>query len=145
MFPLLCGAVRISGRRLTSLGRVDEDREEAPMKERKQKSVFREYAESIVIAILLAVIMRHFVVQAFKIPSGSMEQTLMIGDHILVNKFLYRFTSPKRFDVIVFKYPWEENRDFIIRQRGYGMVISGPLWCRKKVIRLKSVRITIFI
>lgn len=85
------------------------------MKERKQKSVFREYAESIVIAVLLAVIMRHFVVQAFKIPSGSMEQTLLIGDHILVNKFLYRFTYPKRFDVIVFKYPWEDNRDFIKR------------------------------
>jgi signal peptidase I len=94
---------------------MHEDREEAIMKERKQKSVFREYAESIIIAVVLAVVMRQFVVQAFKIPSGSMEQTLEIGDHILVNKFLYRFTSPERFDVIVFKYPWEENRDFIKR------------------------------
>jgi signal peptidase I len=85
------------------------------MKRRKEKSVFREYAESIIFAIVLAFIMRQFVVQAFKIPSGSMEQTLLIGDHILVNKFLYRFTLPKRFDIIVFKYPWEEDRDFIKR------------------------------
>ncbi|MEE8304861.1 MAG: signal peptidase I [Candidatus Tectomicrobia bacterium] len=85
------------------------------MKQRKEKSVFREYAESIIIAVVLAIVMRQFVVQAFKIPSGSMEQTLQIGDHILVNKFLYRFTHPKRFDVIVFKYPWDEERDFIKR------------------------------
>ncbi len=84
-------------------------------KSRKQKSVLRENVESIVIAIVLAFIMRQFVVQAFKIPSGSMEETLQIGDHILVNKFLYRFSSPKLADVIVFKYPWEDNRDFIKR------------------------------
>jgi signal peptidase I len=85
------------------------------MRRRKEKSQFREYAESIIFAIVLAIVMRHFVVQAFKIPSGSMEETLLIGDHILVNKFLYRFTSPGRFDVIVFKYPWEDDRDFIKR------------------------------
>lgn len=85
------------------------------MKRQKQKSVFREYAESIVIAVVLAFVLRQFVVQAFKIPSGSMEETLLIGDHILVNKFLYYFTPPKRFDVIVFKYPWEDDRDFIKR------------------------------
>ena len=85
------------------------------MRRQKPKSVFREYAESIIIAIVLAFVLRQFVVQAFKIPSGSMEETLLIGDHILVNKFLYYFTPPKRFDVIVFKYPWEEDRDFIKR------------------------------
>jgi signal peptidase I len=85
------------------------------MRRRKEKSQFREYAESIIFAIVLAIVMRQFVVQAFKIPSGSMEETLLIGDHILVNKFLYRFTSPERFDVIVFKYPWEDDRDFIKR------------------------------
>ena len=84
-------------------------------KPRKEKSVWRENLESIVIAIILAVLMRQFVVQAFKIPSGSMQETLQIGDHILVNKFLYRFTRPKLSDVIVFKYPWENNRDFIKR------------------------------
>jgi signal peptidase I len=85
------------------------------MKQRQAKSAFREYAESIIFAVVLAFVLRQFVVQAFKIPSGSMEETLLIGDHILVNKFLYYFTSPKRFAVIVFKYPWEEDRDFIKR------------------------------
>ena len=90
-------------------------REEETMRRRKEKSVFREYAESIIIAILLALVMRQFVVQAFKIPSGSMEHTLEIGDHILVNKFLYTFTRPQLFDVIVFKFPWDKKRDFIKR------------------------------
>jgi signal peptidase I len=88
------------------------------MKRRKEKSQFREYAESIILAVILALVMRQFVVQAFKIPSGSMEETLLIGDHILVNKFLYHFAKPKRFDVIVFQYPWEEDRDFIKRVIG---------------------------
>lgn len=88
------------------------------MKQRKEKSQFREYAESIIFAVILALVMRQFVVQAFKIPSGSMEQTLLIGDHILVNKFLYHFAKPKRFDVMVFQYPWEEDRDFIKRVIG---------------------------
>jgi signal peptidase I len=85
------------------------------LKSRKEKSALRENAESIVIAIILAFVMRQFVVQAFKIPSGSMEQTLLIGDHILVNKFIYHFARPDLFDVIVFKYPWEDKRDFIKR------------------------------
>lgn len=85
------------------------------MKSSKEKSTFREYAESLIVALLLALLMRHFVVQAFKIPSGSMETTLLIGDHILVNKFLYHFTVPERFDVIVFEYPWDDDRDFIKR------------------------------
>ncbi len=84
-------------------------------KPRKEKSALRENVESIIIAIILAIVMRQFVVQAFKIPSESMRETLQVGDHILVNKFLYRFTTPKLFDVIVFKYPWEEKRDFIKR------------------------------
>ena len=88
------------------------------MQQGKAKSTFREYAESIIFAVVLALIMRQFVVQAFKIPSGSMEATLLIGDHILVNKFLYYFTSPQRFDVIVFRYPWDEERDFIKRVIG---------------------------
>ncbi len=85
------------------------------VKQRKAKSALRENIESIVIAIILALVMREFVVQAFKIPSGSMQETLQIGDHILVNKFLYYFTRPQRFDVIVFEYPWDRKRDFIKR------------------------------
>ncbi len=81
----------------------------------KKKSVWREYAEAFAIAIILALVIRAFVVQAFKIPSGSMLPTLQVGDHILVNKFIYWFTEPKRGDIIVFRFPKDEGRDFIKR------------------------------
>jgi signal peptidase I len=96
----------------------------------KKKSTLREYGEAAVIAILLALFIRTFVVQAFKIPSGSMKPTLQIGDHILVNKFLYGvklpfirstlipISQPKRGDVIVFVYPVDESKDFIKRVIG---------------------------
>ena len=64
---------------------------------------------------ILNQVMRRVVIQAFKIPSGAMEGTLLNGDHILVNKFLYHFTDPTQFDVIIFRYPWDEERDFIKR------------------------------
>ncbi|MDA0999308.1 MAG: signal peptidase I [bacterium] len=83
-----------------------------------KKSVVREYAEAILIALALALFVRTFVVQAFKIPSGSMEETLLIGDHILVNKFIYWFREPRRGDVIVFRFPRDESRDFIKRVVG---------------------------
>jgi signal peptidase I len=82
------------------------------------KSVVREYAEALIIAVLLALVIRTFVVQAFKIPSGSMLPTLQIGDHILVNKFLYYFRPIQRGEVIVFKFPQDESRDFIKRVIG---------------------------
>jgi len=93
----------------------------------KRKHIIREYAESIIIAVILALIIRTFIVQAFKIPSGSMEDTLAIGDHILVNKFIYgtklpftdkrylKIRDPKRGDVIVFEYPEDPSKDFIKR------------------------------
>ena len=92
-----------------------------------KKSIVREYSEAIIIAIILALIIRTFVIQAFKIPSGSMIPTLVVGDHILVNKFLYSvkvpftdhilfsFDDPERLDIIVFKYPGDEDKDFIKR------------------------------
>ncbi len=86
----------------------------------RRKSVVREYVEAILIAVLLALLIRTFVVQAFKIPSGSMIPTLLVGDHILVNKFVYRFRDPARGDVVVFKYPVDEHRDFIKRVIGVG-------------------------
>ena len=94
----------------------------------KQKSVAREYAEALIVALVLALFIRSFVVQAFKIPSGSMLPTLQIGDHILVNKFLYGLRLPYPFekvlvqwgqphegDVIVFIYPRDRTKDFIKR------------------------------
>lgn len=96
----------------------------------RQKSVVREYAESIIIAVVLALVIRTFVVQAFKIPSGSMEDTLLIGDHILVNKLSYGVRipvvdskirlmglvgDPQRGDIIVFPFPRDPARDFIKR------------------------------
>jgi len=95
---------------------------------KKKKSLVREYVEAIIIAVLLALLIRTFVVQAFTIPSGSMIPTLLVGDYILVNKFIYRFKEPLRGDVIVFKYPWDEKRDFIKRVIGMGgeeIVIKG--------------------
>jgi signal peptidase I len=95
-----------------------------------KKSTLREYFESIVIAVILALFIRTFVVQAFKIPTGSMEENLLIGDHLLVNKFVFgasqtaleRSLLPvgtiKRRDIIVFKYPEEPDRDFIKRVIG---------------------------
>ncbi|ULA65185.1 MAG: Signal peptidase I [Nitrospira sp.] len=105
------------------------------------KSIVREYAEAIIVAMLLAFAIRVFVVQAFKIPSGSMIPTLLIGDHILVSKLSYGvqwpadcklqwnfppincytstnvmpFGKPQRGDVIVFRFPEDEEKDFIKR------------------------------
>ena len=97
---------------------------------KRKKSVVREYAEAIGIAILLALFIRTFVVQAFKIPSGSMLPTLLIGDHLLVNKFIYGIRipfsgkvlvplkDPKSGDIIVFKFPKDRSIDYIKRVVG---------------------------
>ncbi|PIQ97540.1 MAG: signal peptidase I [Nitrospinae bacterium CG11_big_fil_rev_8_21_14_0_20_56_8] len=106
---------------------------------KKSKSVVRETTEAILIALFLALFIRTFILQAFKIPSGSMMNTLLIGDHILVSKFAYGihipneipFTgaklfpdivlfqkTPQRGDIIVFKFPRDESRDFIKRVIG---------------------------
>jgi len=96
----------------------------------KKKSVLRDWTESIIIAFLLAMVIRAFVVQAFKIPTGSMRMTLQEGDLILVNKFVYgakvpfsnsylpALRGPKRGDVVVFVYPEDKKKDFIKRLVG---------------------------
>jgi signal peptidase I len=107
----------------------------------RRKPLWREYAEAIIVAMLLAFAIRVFIVQAFKIPSGSMIPTLLIGDHILVSKLSYgiqwpgdcrfkmalppmtcytttnlvAFGPPQRADIIVFRYPEDEEKDFIKR------------------------------
>jgi len=114
------------------------------MAEKKKKQHFREVVEAIVVALVLALLIRTFVVQAFKIPSGSMEDTLLIGDHILVSKFSYGLQVPKpamikfmgatvpffetrlvnawgkveRGDVVVFRFPGDRSKDYIKRVIG---------------------------
>lgn len=99
-------------------------------KTKKTKSTLREYIEAFAIAILLALFIRTFIVQAFKIPSGSMLPTLQIGDHLLVSKFIYGIKmpfsgvtlvpirTPERYDVVVFKYPMDRSVDYIKRVIG---------------------------
>jgi len=103
---------------------------------RQKKNVIREYIEAILVALIAALILRIFVIQAFRIPTGSMKSTLLIGDFLLVNKFIYgvrtpdriplvdikipylrlpAFKEPKPGDIIVFKYPLDEKLDYIKR------------------------------
>ncbi|HBJ76249.1 MAG: signal peptidase I [Smithellaceae bacterium] len=96
------------------------------------KSKVQEYIEAIIIAILIAVVIRTLIIQAYKIPSQSMVPTLLVGDHLLVNKFIYGVkipvirttlipvTEPKRGDIIVFIYPQDRTKDFIKRVIGVG-------------------------
>ncbi len=99
-------------------------------KQPKVKGQTRELIEAVLVAIVLALFIRTFIVQAFKIPSGSMIPTLQVGDHILVNKFIYgipnpladekfvEFGIPERGDVIVFRFPNDPDKDFIKRVIG---------------------------
>ena len=97
---------------------------------RHKKGILREYLEAAIIAVFLALFIRTFVIQAYKIPSGSMQPTLLVGDHILVSKFIYGIkapfinrtivpiSKPKRGDVIVFTYPLDKSKDYIKRVIG---------------------------
>jgi len=96
-------------------------------KERKPRSVVREYVEAALWALVLTLFLRAFVIQAFRIPSASMQDTLLIGDFLFVNKFEYGakipFTNirlpglrdPRAGDVIVFQFPQDLSKDFIKR------------------------------
>lgn len=122
--------------------------EAAPGAETFAKSTLREYFESIVIAVILALFIRTFVVQAFKIPTGSMENNLLIGDHLLVNKFVFGpsasalerailpFGTISRGDIVVFKYPEEPQRDFIKRVIG---LPGDTLELREKKVYINGV------
>ena len=93
----------------------------------KKPGIVREYYEAILVAVIFALFVRTFVVQAFQVPSGSMEKTVLIGDHMLVNKFIFAphanlafdrllpYREPARGDVFVFKFPENPDRDFIKR------------------------------
>lgn len=112
-------------------------KEDAPA-DKNIKSKLRENIEAILIAVVLALFIRTFIIQAFKIPSGSMKETLQIGDHILVNKFIYGvkipFTGttiipikqPKHEDIVVFRFPKDPDKDFIKRVVGTaGDIVEG--------------------
>ncbi len=104
----------------------------------RKKPWYREYAEALIVAAILALLIRTFVVQAFKIPSGSMEDTLLVGDHLLVNKFIYGtqlpFTDlrllpirhPERGDVIVFEFPEDRDKPFYKRRDFIKRVVGVP-------------------
>src|SRR5512137_719102 len=99
-------------------------------KNKRERSTFREYFELIAETAVFVFFVMTFVVQAFQIPTGSMEPTLLVGDFLLVNKFVYANTeSPidrallprraiRRQDIVVFKYPNELNRDYVKRAIG---------------------------
>lgn len=118
------------------------------MTTKPNKSIAREWIESIIIAFIMAMVIRTFVIQAFKIPTGSMRMTLLEGDIILVNKFIYgakvpffniplpKMTSPQRGDVIVFIYPEDPKKDFIKRLVGLPgetvEIINGTIYINDK-------------
>jgi signal peptidase I len=115
-----------------------------------RKSTAREYFESLVIAVALALFARTFVFQAFKIPTGSMEPNLLIGDHLIVNKMVYAPTAsgldrallPKRDiargEIVVFKYPKDPSRDFIKRVIG---LPGDTLEMRRKQLYINGRRL----
>jgi signal peptidase I len=103
-----------------------------------KKPWYREWSEALIVAVVLALIIRTFLFQAFKIPSGSMLDTLLIGDHLLVNKFIYgtklpfsderylALREPERGDVIVFEFPEDEGKSYFDRRDFIKRVIGLP-------------------
>ncbi len=99
----------------SNIGRQEIHPVRSAKKGRKGKSIIREYIETIVIALLAALILRIFVVSAYRVASGSMEDTLMTGDYIFVNKLAYKWSEPQPGDIIVFSNPYDPGRDYIKR------------------------------
>ncbi|MDK2897253.1 MAG: signal peptidase [Candidatus Atribacteria bacterium] len=81
----------------------------------RKKSALRELVETVVWALIIALLIRYFVVEGYYIPSGSMKPTLVPGERVLVAKFIYRFTEPTRGDIVVFKYPIDNRKNLIKR------------------------------
>ncbi len=110
----------------------------AQVEEKPRKSQLRDWTEALIVAAILALIIRTFVVQAFKIPSGSMEDTLLIGDHLLVNKFIYgtslpfadepvlKMRDPQRGDIIVFEFPEDKGKSYFKRRDFIKRIVGLP-------------------
>ncbi len=92
-----------------------DPQQETQVEEKPRKSAIREMMESVIIAVLLAAIIRLLILEPFYIPSGSMEPTLMIGDRIIVSKVTYQLREPQQGDIVVFKYPLDPSRNFVKR------------------------------
>ncbi|MBX7148354.1 signal peptidase I [bacterium] len=123
-----------------------------------KKNIIREYAEALITAVLLAFVIRSFIIEPYKIPSKSMVPTLLVGDHIFVNKFVYglripgtekwiaKFSEPKRGEVIVFIYPEDKSLDFIKRVVGlpgdHIRVHDGVLYINDQKIASVDLNIT---
>lgn len=115
----------------------------------RKKNVFLEYLEVILIALLLTLVIRTFAVQAYRIPSGSMLETLQIGDQLLVNRLSYglfvpfkddpivTWSEPQRGDIIVFEYPMDPDVDFIKRVIG---VPGDKISMQDKVLYVNGVK-----
>lgn len=107
-----------------------------------KKSTMREYAESLISAFILALIVLTFIGRAFKIPSSSMYPTLKIGDRIFVNRFVYKLSKPKCGDIAVFIYPADNKRDFIKRVIGLPgetmEIINGHILVNGKFVKSPS-------
>ena len=114
---------------MSEVTRVAEVESAVGQKEEKERTTLREYAESLLVTVILALFGTSFVVQAFKIPSQSMEQTLLIGDHLLVNKFIFGgrggwyekflpYRPIRRGDIIVFKFPYDDHPHYVKRVIG---------------------------
>jgi len=125
-----------------------EEKKSGQLVSRPRKGLVRELTEGLLTAFVIAAVLKLFIIQAFRIPSGSMIPTLLIGDQILVSKlsyglkspfhdrYLFRTGSPKRGDVVVFKYPKDESKDFIKRVVG---IPGDHIVIRKKQIFINGV------
>lgn len=114
-----------------------------------KKPWYREWSEALIVAVILALIIRTFLFQAFKIPSGSMLDTLLIGDHLLVNKFIYgtqlpgsaerymAIRDPERGDVVVFEFPDDESKPYFQRRDFIKRVVGLP----GEVVEIKAKQV----
>ncbi|MED6334787.1 MAG: signal peptidase I, partial [Planctomycetota bacterium] len=114
---------------------MSDDREQAEATKPWQGNI-----EALAVAIIMALLLKYFIIEAYKIPSGSMQPTLIgdkdtqVFDRILVDKLSFRLRAPKRFEVVVFKYPLDLSKNFVKRIIGIGpeelRILDGDLWHR---------------
>ena len=125
----------------TSPGRVESGTASPEALEKKVRTL--EYVEAVVVALIMALILREFFMEAFKIPTPSMAPTLRgqerLGDRILVDKFIYQVRAPRRWEIIVFRYPLNQNTNYIKRLVGLPgeavWIVDGDIWINRRIER----------